>query len=165
MYANTHSHKSCTLHTITRLQLCTRSNIYSITLRLKHELPDKFSYTNESKIHSHFHFDEGEMSPLNTARFRGSLSPPLPSSLIQTRLRTPPSFITPSFYRPHTPSFLHAFGSHCLSVHCTVYSLLHSHCLPVFKLSLSVCVCESQYVSVSPPSPFSQQRPQLLPVC
>lgn len=33
-----------------------------------------FFYTDKSKIHSHFHFEEGEMALLNTA-WRGDLSP------------------------------------------------------------------------------------------
>merc|ERR1711980_69984 len=109
------------------------------------------------------------MALLNTA-WLGDLSPPLPLLVSHTNMSW---YI--SFSLSHAvilPSFLHAFRSHCLSVNCVVYSLIihsHTHHRPVFKLYLSVsqteCVCVCECVCVAPSSPFSQQRPQLLPVC
>ena len=62
----------------------TQQRIFHLTHQQTHKLPDNFLFffffflfnTDESKIHPHFHSEEGEMAPLNTARL-GDLSPSL----------------------------------------------------------------------------------------
>lgn len=80
---------------------CTE-NTYFVTLTPKHKLLDFFFSTDESKIHSHFHFLEGEMALLNTAWFGDLSLPPFPLlvSLTNTSLHTLPFSL--SFSRPHT---------------------------------------------------------------
>ena len=111
--------------------------------------------TDESKIHPHFHSEEGEMAPLNTARL-GDLSPSLGLTYkhIFAHLLLP--FLTLSSSRP---SLLFPARVRFPTVsrrNCTAYSVslththTHTHNLSVFKLCLSfvcarlwdrVCVC------------------------
>lgn len=98
-----------------------------------------FFSTDESKIHSHFHFLEGEMALLNTAWFGDLSLPPFPLlvSLTNTSLHTSVSLshchsLVLTLFLPASVQFPLSLG--------TVYSLFtSSH--PVFKLRLGVCVC------------------------
>ena len=140
----------------------TQQRIFHLTHQQTHKLPDNFlSFffflfnTDESKIHPHFHSEEGEMAPLNTARL-GDLSPSLGLTYkhIFAHLLLP--FLTLSSSRP---SLLFPARVRFPTVsrrNCTAYSVslththTHTHNLSVFKLCLSfvcarlwdrVCVC------------------------
>lgn len=132
-----------------RMSECTE-NTYFVTLTPKHKLLDFFFFsTDESKIHSHFHFLEGEMALLNTAWFGDLSLPPFPLlvSLTNTSLYTPVSLshchsLVLTLFLPASVQFPLSLG--------TVYSLFTSS---VFKLRLGVCVCvcetETESVSLS----------------
>lgn len=126
---------------------CTENTCF-VTLTPKHKLLDFFFFsTNESKIHSHFHFLEGEMALLNTAWFGDLSLPPFPLlvSLTNTSLHTSVSLshchsLVLTLFLPASVQFPLSLG--------TVYSLFtSSH--PVFKLRLGVCVCETETECVS----------------
>ena len=169
LYQNAHTHTHTNAHLEKEKKKnrkkTTQQHIFHLTHQQTRKLPDNFFFffflfnTDESKIHPHFHSEEGAMAPLNTARL-GDLSPSLGLTYkhIFAHLLLP--FLTLSFSRP---SLLFPARIRFPTVswrNCTAYSLslnhslslthTHTHTraryLSVFKLSqfcarALVCVC------------------------